>query len=88
MEQVKGIDICEDSNTGDPVEKEVFFSTPLQMKLFITGNLRGGPSIKAGVKKVIQEGSTVIAVGHKKDWVKVKLGETGETGWIHLSLLY
>lgn len=88
MEQAKGIDTGEDSSTAGPAGKEIFFSTPLQMKLFTTGNLRGGPSIKAGIKKVLQEGSNVIAVGYKQNWVKVKLADTDETGWIHLSLLY
>ncbi|WP_321491701.1 SH3 domain-containing protein [uncultured Desulfobacter sp.] len=88
MEQAKGIDISEDSSTADPVEKQFFFSTPLEMKLFTTGNLREGPSIKAEVKKVLQEGRRVIAVGYKQNWVKVKLADTDETGWIHLSLLY
>ena len=88
MAQAKGIDICEDSSTAVSAEKEIFFSTPLQMKLFTTGNLRKGPSINAGVKKVLQEGSRVIAVGHKQNWVKVKLADIDETGWIHLSLLY
>jgi uncharacterized protein YgiM (DUF1202 family) len=88
MAQAKSIDIGEDSSTADAPEKEIFFLTPLQMKLFTTGNLRKGPSIKAGVKKVLQEGRSVTVVGHKQDWVKVKLAETDETGWIHLSLLY
>jgi len=88
MAQAKGIDIGEDKSTAGPAEKEIFFSTPLQMTLFTTGNLRKGPSINAGVKKVLQEGSSVIAVGHKQNWVKVKLADTDETGWIHLSLLY
>ncbi len=88
MELAKGIDIGEDSYTADLAEKEVSFSTPLEMKLFTNGNLRKGPSIKADIKKVLQEGSNVIAVGHKENWVKVKLTKTGETGWIHLSLLY
>ena len=86
MEQAKSIDI--DSITAGPAEKEFFFSTPLQMKLFRTGNLREDPSIKARIKKVLQEGSKIIAVGHKHNWVKVKLVDTDETGWIHLSLLY
>lgn len=88
MAQAKSIDIGEDSSTADVPEKEIFFLTPLQMKLFTAGNLRKGPSIKAGVKKVLQEGRSVTVVGHKQDWVKVKLAETDETGWIHLSLLY
>ncbi len=88
MAQAKGIDIAKENSTGGPDGKEVFFSTPLQMKLFTTGNLRKGPSIKEDVKKVLQEGSSVIAVGHKRNWVKVKLADTDETGWIHLSLLY
>ncbi|WP_020587132.1 SH3 domain-containing protein [Desulfobacter curvatus] len=89
MAQAKGIDIDKDSSIADPAaEKEIFFSTPLQMKLFTTGNLRNGPSIKADVKKVLQEGSRVIAIGHKQNWVKVKLAETDEIGWVHLSLLY
>lgn len=88
MEQAKGIDISKNSSTAGPAEKEIFFSTPLQMKLFTTGNLRKGPSIKAGIKKVLPEGSKVIAVGYKQDWVKVKLADTDETGWIHLSLFY
>ena len=58
------------------------------MKLFTTGNFRKGPSLKAGIKKVLQEGRSVIVVGQKQDWVKVKLAETDEIGWIHLSLLY
>lgn len=88
MAQAKGIDIGENGCTAEPSEKEIFFSTPLQMTLFTAGNLRKGPSIKEGVKKVLQEGRSVIAVGHKKNWVKVKLADTDETGWIHLSLLY
>lgn len=88
MEQAKGIDLGENSSTAVPAEKETFFSTPLQMKLFITGNLRKGPSIKADVKKILQGGRRVIVIGHKQDWVKVKLADTDETGWIHLSLLY
>nr|WP_320016290.1 SH3 domain-containing protein [uncultured Desulfobacter sp.] len=88
MAQAKGIDIGDDSSNTGPAEKEIFFSTPLQMNLFTTGNLRKGPSIKAGVKKVLQEGSKVIAFGYKQDWVKVKLADTAETGWIHLSLFY
>ena len=88
MEQAKRIDIVGDSSIAGPSKKEIFFLTPLQMKLFITGNLRKGPSIKADIKKVLQEGRSVIVVGHKQDWVNVKLPETGETGWIHLSLLY
>ena len=88
MAQAKGLDIGEDRSTADSTEKEIFFSTPLQMKLFTTGNLRKGPSINASVKKVLQEGSSVIAIGHKQNWVKVKLADTDETGWIHLSLLY
>ncbi|NDY70735.1 SH3 domain-containing protein [Desulfobacter hydrogenophilus] len=88
MVKAKGIDIGDGSSTAHPAEKEIFFSTPLQMKLFTTGNLRKGPSINAGVKKILQEGRCVIAVGHKQNWVKVKLADTDETGWIHLSLLY
>jgi len=88
MTQAKGIDIGKDSSTADPSGKEIFFSTPLQMKLFTTGNLRKAPSIKAGIKKVLQEGSNVIAVGYKQDWVKVKLADSDETGWVHLSLFY
>lgn len=88
MVQAKSIEICEKSTNTGPDEKEINFSTPLHMKLFTTGNLRKGPSIKAGIKKVLREGSSVIAVGHKQNWVKVKLAETDETGWIHLSLLY
>lgn len=88
MAQAKGIDLGENSSTAGPAEEEIFFSTPLQMKLFTTGNFRKGPSIKAGVKKVLQEGSIVIAVGYKQNWVNVKLADTDETGWIHLSLLY
>ena len=88
MEQTKCIDIGDDSSTAGLAEKEIFFSTPLQMKLFTTGNLRKGPSINTGVKKVLQEGSRVIAVGHKQNWVKVKSADNDETGWVHLSLLY
>lgn len=88
MEQAKSINIDEDISTAGPAEKEIFFSTPLQMKLFRTGNLRKDPSIKAGIKKVLQEGSKIFAVGYKHNWVKVKLADTDETGWIHLSLLY
>lgn len=88
MEQAKGIDIGEDNRNAGPAEKEILFSTPLQMKLFTTGNLRKGPCIKTGIKKVLQEGSKVIAVGYKQNWVKVKLADTDEIGWIHLSLLY
>lgn len=88
IDQAQGIDMVEDNRNAGPTEKEIFFSTPLQMKLFTTGNIRKRPSIKAGIKKVLQEGSKVTAVGHKQDWVKVKLADTEETGWIHLSLLY
>lgn len=85
MAQAKGLDL---GYVGDPAEKEIFFSTPLQMKLFTTGNLRKGPSIKANVKRVLQEGRSVIVIGHKQNWVRVKLPDTDEIGWIHLSLLY
>jgi len=88
MAQAKDIDIGDDNSNTDSAEKEIFFSTPVQMNLFTTGNLRKGPSIKADVKKVLQEGSKVIAVGYKQNWVKVKLTDTDETGWIHLSLFY
>ena len=88
MEQAKGIDAGKDGNTARLTKKEIFFSTPLQMKLFTTGNLRKGPSIKASIKKILPEGSSVIAIGHKQEWVKVKLTDTDETGWVHLSLLY
>ncbi|MCG8550263.1 MAG: SH3 domain-containing protein [Desulfobacterales bacterium] len=88
MAQAKGIDLGKNNSTAGPAEEEIFFSTPLQMKLFTTGNLRKGPSIKAGIKKILQEGTSVIAVGHKHNWVKVKLADTDETGWVHLSLLY
>nr|WP_319495335.1 SH3 domain-containing protein [uncultured Desulfobacter sp.] len=85
MAQAKGLDI---NCAAGPGEKEIFFSTPLQMKLFTTGNLRKGPSIKANVQKVLQEGRSVIVVGQKRNWVRVKLADSDETGWIHLSLLY
>nr|WP_321401639.1 SH3 domain-containing protein [uncultured Desulfobacter sp.] len=85
MAQAKGLDIYCDAG---PAEKEIFFSTPLQMKLFTTGNLRKGPSINANVQKVLQEGRSVIVVGQKQNWVKVKLADSDDTGWIHLSLLY
>jgi hypothetical protein len=88
MAQAKGLDIGYAGSGAGSAEKEIFFSTPLQMKLFTTGNLRKGPSIKADIKKVIKEGSSVIVVGHKQNWVKVKLTDTDEDGWIHLSLLY
>jgi hypothetical protein len=88
MAQAKGLEIGYVGGTAGPAEKEIFFSTPLQMNLFTTGNLRKGPSIKADVKKVLREGRSVIVVGHKLNWVKVKLPETDEDGWIHLSLLY
>jgi len=88
MAQAKGLEMGYTGSTADPEEKEICFSTPLQMKLFTTGNLRQGPSIKANVKKVLREGHSVIVIGHKQNWVKVKLPDTGENGWVHLSLLY
>lgn len=69
-------------------KKEISFSTPLYMELFITGNFRAGPSIRANVQKVLTEGTKVKAIGFKRNWVKVQLRKSEETGWIHLSLLY
>lgn len=88
MAQAKGLDMGYTGSTAESAEREIFFSTPLQMKLFTTGNLRNGPSIKASIKKVLREGCSVIVVGHKRNWVKVKLPDTDENGWVHLSLLY
>ena len=84
MAQAKGLEI---SYAGS-ADKEICFSTPLQMQLFTTGNLRKGPSTKETVKKVLREGRSVIVIGHKQNWVKVKLPDTDENGWIHVSLLY
>lgn len=89
IEKAKNLDIDkEPPGTPGVIEKEIFFSYPLKMELFIAGNLRSAPSIVAEVKKVLPEGNKVTAIGFKQDWVKVKLADSEETGWIHLSLLY
>ncbi|WP_244154290.1 SH3 domain-containing protein [Desulfospira joergensenii] len=88
MEQVRSIDVDKDTVKARPAEEEISFSTPLEMELFTTGNLRSAPSIKADIKTVLPEGSRVTAIGFQRNWVKVKSMDPLETGWIHLSLLY
>lgn len=88
IEQARSIDLDKDTTSAPSVQKEISFSTPLQMEVFITGNLRSSPSIKAEIKTVLPAGTRVIAIGFQRNWVKVKSMDPAETGWIHLSLLY
>lgn len=66
---------------------EISFSNPLRMVLIKNGNLRSAPSLEAEIKTILKAGSPVSATGYKHNWVKVKLDDQTDTGWIHLSLL-
>lgn len=88
IEQVKGIEREKNLDDSSQKNKEVSFSTPLQMELLKNGNLRDKPSTQADIITVLQTGSSVSAIGFSDNWVKVQVGEPVETGWMHISLLY
>lgn len=88
MEQVKGIEREKNKDDISQKDQEVSFSTPLQMEVLKNGNLRSNPSTQAEIITVLQTGTPVSAFGFKDTWVKVKVGEPVETGWMHISLLY
>ena len=88
MEQVRGIDLGKGPGNALSDEEDVFFSTPLQMELFITGNLRASPSMRGDIKTVLPAGTRVTAIGFQRNWVRVKSSDPAKTGWVHLSLLY
>lgn len=66
---------------------EISFSTPLYMVLIKNGNIRTAPSLDADITAVLKAGNQVSATGYKENWVKVKLEEQQDAGWVHLSLL-
>jgi hypothetical protein len=88
MDQMKGIEREKNRDSSSVKDQEVSFSTPLQMELLKNGNLRNKPSTQAEIITVLQTGISVSAIGFKNNWVKVKVGEPVETGWMHISLLY
>ena len=50
-------------------------------------NLRAGPSEKSEARGQLQTGDDVIELQRQGDWIGVRVGRTGEEGWIYSSLV-
>lgn len=50
-------------------------------------NLRAGPSDKTEARGQVQSGEEVIELQRQGDWVGVRVGRTGEEGWIYGNLV-
>lgn len=50
-------------------------------------NLRAGPSDKAQQRGQVQAGDDLIELQRQGEWVGVRVGRTGEEGWIYSKLV-
>jgi len=88
LKLVETIQLKVDSSKQQRSAVFVKFAVPLPMALLKTSNVRTKPSIQANVKRVLEAGSQITAVGHTGEWVKVQAAAQGFSGgWIHYALL-
>lgn len=67
-------------------DSEVSFALHLPMKTLKTCNIREEPTMNSKILGIRKKEEIVNAVGFKRNWVRVKNGQSGY-GWIHFSLL-
>ncbi len=73
------------SEGGTAQPGEILFSQPLPLKVLKRCNFRQTPGLKGPVIEVLDEGTMIVALAHKDNWLRVHT-EDGEDGWIHQSL--
>lgn len=67
--------------------------TPTFLNVTVLGddfiNVRWRPNVNAGVLAVLNPGQTVTAIERLEDssWLRIELPDSGETGWLHSSLV-
>jgi hypothetical protein len=50
-------------------------------------NLRAGPSERSDVRGQVQSGDDLIELRRQGEWIGVRIGRTGEEGWIYSNLV-
>lgn len=86
LEQVQSIQLEIDTEGTQKDDSLVYFLAPLELKILKNSNIRENPSLEDKILSVLEEGSSVTAIGYKGEWVKVKFNEQ-EGGWVHYALL-
>ena len=86
LEQVQAIQLEINTDGQQKDDSLVYFFTPLNLNIMKNSNIRQTPSLQAKIISILEAGSSVIAIGYKGEWVKVKI-KGQETGWIHYALL-
>jgi septal ring factor EnvC (AmiA/AmiB activator) len=86
LEQVQAIQLEINTDGQQKDDSLVYFLAPLDLNTMKNSNIRETPSLQAKIISILKAGSSVIAIGYKGEWVKVKIKER-ETGWVHYALL-
>jgi septal ring factor EnvC (AmiA/AmiB activator) len=86
LEQVQAIQLEINTDGQQKDDSLVYFFTPLNLNIMKNSNIRQTPSLQAKIISILEAGSSVIAIGYKGEWVKVKIKEQ-EMGWVYYALL-
>ena len=85
--QVKALKAgLEQDRLHDQISGEVLFLPPLPLKLIKRSNLRDEPDINSTIRRTLEKGELIVGYSHKDEWIRVNT-ESGDSGWIHQSLV-
>ncbi|MCI0484568.1 MAG: SH3 domain-containing protein [candidate division NC10 bacterium] len=65
---------------------EVFFATPLALRVLRTGNVREGPGLNFKVLFTLEKGTPLVGHSRKGQWVRIE-DQKGRAGWTSYTLV-